>query len=380
MAPRETPFHHVGLAAGAEMRDLFGYALPWQYARGHVDEHVATRERVSICDLDYMAEFRIQGPDASRFVQRLLTNDFTNLAVGQVRYTAMCNHQGNMVDDGTLWRMGEQEFVLITGNQDDGAWISEQADGFDVDVSDITSEWTTLAVQGPRSQEVVEALVGSDLVASLRYYHFIRTNAAGSECTLARMGYTGEKGYEFHVHPDAAEPLWNALLAAGKHLDILPCGQAALESLRQEAGYLLVGNEHDAETNPLEAGIGRVVRFDKPDFVGREALAAVRRNGVARSLVWFRLDGEHIAETGDDVAVDGVSIGRVTSGSFSPTIGQGVGMAYVVPNHAIPGLTVTVRTQHGDRSGTVSTMPLYDPGDVRTRTPKPTPVGGFHAS
>ena len=141
--------------------------------------------------------------------------------------------------------------------------------------------------------------------------------------------------------------------------------------VRQEAGYLLVGNEHDAETNPLEAGIGRVVRFDKPDFVGREALAAVRRNGVTRSLVWFRLDDENVAETGDDVAVDGVPIGRVTSGSFSPTFGRGVGMAYVDPNHAIPGLAVTVRTTHGERSGTVSTMPLYDPGDVRTRTPKP---------
>ncbi len=371
MAPRETPFHRVGLAAGAEMRDLFGYWLPWQYARGHVDEHVATRERVSICDLDYMAEFRIQGPEASRFVERLLTNDFADLAIGQVRYTAMCNHEGNMVDDGTLWRMGEREFLLITGNQDDGAWISEQADGFDVGISDITSEWTTLAVQGPRSQEVVEALVGSEPVKPLRYYRFIRTSAAGSECTLARMGYTGEKGYEFHVHPDAAEPLWQALLEAGRGEDILPCGQAALESLRQEAGYLLVGNEHDAETNPLEAGIGRVVRFDKPAFIGRDALAAVRRNGVSRSLVWLRLDDESVAETGDDVAIDGVSIGRVTSGSFSPTFGRGVAMAYVGPNHAIPGIAVTVCTRHGERSGTVSTMPLYDPGDVRTRTTQP---------
>ena len=371
MAPRETPFHRVGLAAGAEMRDLFGYALPWQYARGHVDEHVATRERVSICDLDYMAEFRIQGPGASSFGQHLLTNDFTDLAVGQLRYTAMCNHEGKMVDDGTLWRMGEHELLLITGNQDDGAWIAQQADGFDVDVSDITSEWTTLAVQGPRSQEVVEALVGSEQVEPLRYYRFIRTKAAGLECILARMGYTGEKGYEFHVHPDAAEQLWHALLDAGKDEDILPCGQAALESLRQEAGYLLVGNEHDAETNPLEAGIGRVVRFDKPDFVGREALAAVRRSGVMRSLVWFRLDDESVAETGDGVAVDGMPIGRVTSGSFSPTFGRGVGMAYVEPSHAIPGIAVTVRTTHGERSGTVSTMPLYDPGDVRTRTPQP---------
>jgi aminomethyltransferase len=371
MAPRETPFHRVGLAAGAEMRDLFGYALPWQYARGHVDEHLATRERVSICDLDYMAEFRIQGPEAARFVQHLLTNDFADLAVGQIRYTAMCNREGGMVDDGTLWRMGEQEFVLITGNQDDGAWISEQADGFGVEVSDITSAWTTLAVQGPRSQEVVEALVGSEQVEPLRYYHFIRSHAAGSECILARMGYTGEKGYEFHVHPDAAERLWHALLDAGRDEDILPCGQAALESLRQEAGYLLVGNEHDAETNPLEAGIGRVVRFDKPDFVGREALAVVRRNGVRRSLVWLRLDDQSVVETGDEIAVGGVSIGRVTSGSFSPTFGRGVGMAYVQPNHAIPGLGVTVGTKHGERSGTVFTMPLYDPGDVRTRTPLP---------
>ena len=367
MVARQTPFHDVGLEAGAEMQELFGYWLPWQYEPGHVEEHLATRNRVSICDLDYMAEFRIVGPAALPFAQQLLTNDFSNLGVNRVRYTAMCDLDGHMVDDGTLWRLGDDEYLLITGSESDFDWVSEQASEFDVEVSNITSTWTTLAVQGPESRPIIEALVDPEVVESLRYYRFARTSVVGSECLLARMGYTGEFGYEFHLAPDGAETLWNGLLQVGKSKDIVPCGQAALESLRQEAGYLLVGNDHDPTTNPFEAGIGRVVAFGKPDFNGRAALAALRKNGVSRTMVWMKLDGTEVVTTGDPISIDGTQIGQVTSGSYSPTQKRGVAMGYVEPAHAIPGIGVELGLAGSHISATISVMPLYDPGDVRTR-------------
>jgi aminomethyltransferase len=355
------------MAAGAEMQELFGYWLPWEYERGHVEEHLATRHRVSICDLDYMAEFKIVGPEAFRLVQELLTNDFRTLGVGRVRYTAMCNLEGNMVDDGTLWRLAENEYLLITGSESDFDWVSGQAARFDVEVSNITSVWTTLAVQGPESRSVVEALVGPGVVDSLPYYGFVRTSVTGSECLLARMGYTGEMGYEFHLAPDGAEALWHGLLDQGESKDILPCGQAALESLRQEAGYLLVGNDHDPTTNPFEAGIGRVVAFGKPAFNGRAALADIRKGGVSRTMVWMKLEGAEVAKTGDPILIEGVQIGQVTSGSYSPTQKRGVAMGYVEPTHAVSGIGVDLRLAGVDVPASISVMPLYDPGDVRTR-------------
>jgi aminomethyltransferase len=272
-----------------------------------------------------------------------------------------------MVDDGTLWRLADDEYLLITGSESDFDWVSEQASDFDVEVSNITSTWTTLAVQGPESRPVIEALVGAGVVDPLRYYGFVRTSVTGSECILARMGYTGEFGYEFHLAPEGAEALWNGLLEKGRSKDILPCGQAALESLRQEAGYLLVGNDHDPTTNPFEAGIGRVVAFGKGDFNGRAALAAIRKAGVSRTMVWMKLEGTEEVKTGDPILIDGVQIGHVTSGSYSPTQRRGVAMGYVQPIHAIPGIGVDVRLTGVDIPATISVMPLYDPGDVRTR-------------
>jgi glycine cleavage system T protein (aminomethyltransferase) len=201
----------------------------------------------------------------------------------------------------------------------------------------------------------------------LPYYGFVRTSVTGSECLLARMGYTGEFGYEFHLAPEGAEALWNGLLEKGESKELLPCGQAALESLRQEAGYLLVGNDHDPTTNPFEAGIGRVVSFGKGQFNGRAALAAIRESGVSRTMVWMKLDGTEVVTTGDPIVIDGVPIGRVTSGSYSPTQKRGVAMGYVEPNHAIAGVGVDIRSPQADVPATISIMPLYDPGDVRTR-------------
>jgi aminomethyltransferase len=360
---RQTPFHNVGIEQGAQMRDLFGYWLPWEYGAGHIEEHQGTRQRASLCDLDYMGEYTIEGPDALAFVQQLFTNDFRNLPIGGVRYTAMTNFDGNMMDDGTVWRLGESKYMYVSGDEADYEWIQKRSSGFDVQLKNITSEWTTLALQGPASTEILKKLTSVDL-GQIRYYHFVEGKVAGVDCLVARMGYTGEFGYELHFHPKYGEDIWKAVMDAGAGDQIVPCGQAALESLRQEAGYLLVGNDHNKSTNPLEAGIGWTVKFDKGDFNGKEALLKILKQGVGRQLVWFKLADDAVANTGDPIMNFGQKIGEVTSGSFSPTIRRGVVMGYVRPEFAIPGVQFSIQTGGKEHRATLSIMPLYDPGDV----------------
>lgn len=363
---KKTPFHDVGLECGAQMRELFGYDLPWEYGTGHFEEHLGTRQRASLCDLDYMGEFTIEGPDALRLVQKLLTNDCGRQAVGAIKYTAMCDDQGNMMDDGTIWRLGKTKFMFVSGDESDFGWIQKNASDLDVNVKNITSEHTTLALQGPVSQNILSKITNADL-DNIRYYHFVRARVDGVDCTVDRMGYTGEFGYEIHFDPQYGRQIWTAMMDAGSEFNIVPCGQAALESLRQEAGYLLVGNDHDKSTNPLEAGIGWTVKFDKEDFNGKQALLDIAQQGVKRRLVWFKLRGGEVAKKGDAILSGETRIGEVTSGSYSPTFRAGTAMGYVQPQHAIPGIECAIQSDGKRCRASLSVMPLYDPGDRLTK-------------
>jgi len=213
MTARKTPFYDVGVEIGADMRELFGYWLPWEYGNGQLEEHLGTRKRASVCDLDYMAECAIEGKGALAFVQQLFTADLSTLAVGAIRYTAMCNPQGGMVDDGTVWRMAASRYMFVSGSEADYEWVSEQAKAFDVTLTNLTSEWTTLALQGPLSSAVLAKLTDAP-ITEVRFYHFIEGTVAGVECVIARMGYTGEFGYELHFHPQHGEKVWRARLEA----------------------------------------------------------------------------------------------------------------------------------------------------------------------
>ena len=182
---KKTPFHEVGLERGAQMREMFGYYLPWEYAPGHVEEHLGTRQRASLCDLDYMGEFTIEGPDALDSVQKLFTNDFRQLDVGSLRYTTMCDSDGNMLDDGTVWRLGEHKFMFVSGDEADYEWIVQNTKDLDVSTNNITSEHTTLALQGPKSQAILSKITDLDL-DSIRYYHFTEGKVADVDCLVAR--------------------------------------------------------------------------------------------------------------------------------------------------------------------------------------------------
>lgn len=365
-----TPFDEVGREAGAEMVEMFGYSLPWQYASGHAAEHNGTRNAASLCDLHYMGNFSIEGSHASSYIQNLITNDNGAKSAGAIQYTAICDLNGNMIDDGTVWKLGDEKYLLITGSEDDFAWLKETSTNFDVQIDNITANHTTLALQGPKSAAVLEKLTSFDL-KKIRYYRFVETSVAGVECLVARMGYTGEFGFELHFERSHAKTMWNSLMEAGAGVGIVPCGQAALESLRQEAGYILVGNDHDKNTNPFEAGIGFSVKLNKPDFNGKAALQKISEVGVRRRLVWFDLPSGSVANNGDAIAVQGKRIGQVTSGSYSPSRRRGTAMGYVDCAHAIPGLVVMVSNDKGEHQAILHDMALYDPGNVRSRSLQP---------
>lgn len=367
---KKTPFHDVGLEHGAKMEELFGYYLPWEYGAGHEKEHLATRTAASLCDLHYMGIFIIEGADSLALIQKLMTNDYRSKTIGSIQYTAMCDARGNMMDDGTVWRLGERKFMFVSGAENDYAWIEKNAGRYDVTLSNMTEAHTTLALQGPKSVQILARITDKDL-SPLRYYRFIKAKVAGIGCMVARMGYTGEFGYEIHFSPRHGHEIWAALMEAGKDAGIVPCGQAALESLRQEAGYLLVGNDHDKNTNPLEAGIGFTVKFAKPDFNGKKALQEIARTGVGRRLVWFDVPSGAVVKTGDRIRIGNDDVGRVTSGSFSPTRRRGTAMGYVNPQHAVPGVFVSIESGGQRHDARLSVMPLYDPGDTRTRIEKP---------
>lgn len=363
---KKTPFYKSSINHGAKMIKLFGYYLPWEYEIGAESEHIGTRTKASLCDLDYMGEFLIEGHDATKYVQKVFTNDFSEQKRKTIKYTAMCDENGNMVDDGTVWKMDDNKFMFISGDEGDYDWLVGNAVGLDVDISNITLKHTTLALQGPNSKKILNKLVGCNL-NRMTYYHFCNTKLDGIDCIVDRLGYTGEFGYEIHFHPRHGEHIWSKIIQAGEAYGIVPCGQKALESLRQEAGYLLVGNDHDKKTNPLEAGIGWTVKFEKGNFNGKAALSKLARTGVSRRLVWFKLREGETAKTGDKILIGNKKIGTVTSGSYSPTSQVGTAMGYVSPQHVIPGLGCVIVIDGFKAKATMSVMPLYDPGDLRTR-------------
>ena len=351
------------------MVEAFGYYLPWEYAPGQRQEHLATRGRASLCDLGYMGFYTIEGPDAVRYLQQLVTNDIEDLTVGRIRYTAMCNGEGHMMDDGTIWKISPTSLMFVTGDEEDFSWISQNADGYDVNVKNITSEHTTLALQGPCSDKVLSKITAVDL-DTIKYYHFKSGKVAGANCLIARMGYTGEFGYELHFHPQHCVEIWKSVMQAGEEFSIVPCGQAALESLRQESGYLLVGNDHDKTTNPFEAGIGWVIKLKKTDFIGKEALTKVLRQGIDRMIVWFRLPGGEVAKKGDRIFSGGHQIGVVTSGSYSPTLEAGTAMGYVEPRYAIASAIYQIESGERRSDAKLSLIPLYDPTNARPKSIK----------
>ena len=344
---KRTPLYERHVRDASAVINLKGFARAMHY-RGHAAEHRATREGVTLCDVSHMGELDFRGPDALALVQKLITNDASRLAVNQVLYSAMCNDAGGIIDDLLCYRLAVDHFVWVvnvTRTDEDFQWAMRNARGLDVTVTNVATDTALLALQGPQSREVLQRIARDDL-SGLRYYWLVQTSIhtrhADVACMVSRTGYTGERGYEIMVARDLAPWVWDELMLAGQPLGIAAHGVAARESLRTEAGYLLNGNDMDPQTNPYEAGIGRVVRLDK-EFIGRDALVQIKEAGVSRKMVGFEVDGHRTVRNGCRIYANGGDVGRVTSGPLSPVLtGRNLGLGYVGAEHAEVGTRIEI--------------------------------------
>jgi aminomethyltransferase len=343
-----------------------GYEMPVQYPTGITAEHRAVRERVGLFDVSHMGEFVVRGPDALALVQRIGVNDASKLAVGQAQYSAMCLPHGGIVDDLLVYRYeGHYMLVVNASNHDkDLAWVRDAAGTLDVDVEDRSDDIALLALQGPAAREVIRPLADVD-VDEIGYYRFRAGAVAGVSGTISATGYTGEDGFELYVPAADAVGLWHALLEAGQRRGIMPAGLGARDSLRLEMGYPLYGNDLDEEHTPLEAGLGWLTKLDKGDFIGREALVAQKQRGLPRRLVGFVLEARGFPRPGYALRSGGADIGVVASGTVSPTLGDGIAMAYVPTALAEPGAPLEVDLRGKAAAARVVRPPFYTRGSLR---------------
>lgn len=365
MEAKTTPLHSIHEQLGARMMLFGGFDMPVQYS-SITEEHLAVRNRVGVFDVSHMGEFLVSGPRAGGFVQNLVTNDATKLYDGRAMYTVMCNEEGGVVDDLIVYRLAEDRYMLVVNAaniEKDFAWASEHNKA-GAELSNESDAYALIAVQGPDSPAVVQALTDVDLDA-LKFYHFAMAGGGGRlppGVILSRTGYTGEVGYELYLSAADAEDVWEAILEAGLQFDVKPAGLGARDTLRLEAGYCLYGHELDDETTPFEAGLGWVTKLEKGDFVGSGALRKAKEEGSKRKLVGFVMDERAIPRPGYPILdSDGDKIGEVTSGSQSPVLSKGIGLGYVENREDLttPGSDVLIEIRGRRLKGTVKKPPLH---------------------
>jgi len=343
---RRTPLRDFHAAHGARLVDFAGWEMPVQY-RSILDEHRAVRRAAGLFDVSHMGEVDVTGPEAGQFLNHLVTNDVGRLFPGRVLYSPMCRPDGGVIDDLLVYMRGPEDYFLCinAGNiAVDVAWLAEQATGFAVTVKDRSDDYALLAVQGPRAAAIVQSLTTVPL-APVKYYHFVEGAVAGVPCLISRTGYTGEDGFELY-HPAArAVALAEALLAAGAAEGLELCGLGARDSLRLEAGYPLYGHELTREISPLTAGLGWTVKLAKgAEFNGRAALAAEKRDGSTRQVIFFKTGDRRIVRPDTAVlAADGTPVGRVLSGTLSPMLNEAIGSALVATAAVSAPLRVDIR-------------------------------------
>jgi aminomethyltransferase len=328
---KRTPLYDLHVKLGARMVPFGGWEMPVQYT-SIIEEHRAVRAALGLFDVSHMGEFEVEGPQALNALQRLTTNDVGGLAVGQVQYSLLCYPDGGIVDDLTLYRLAPERFMLTVNAANierDWAWVTEQSAGLrDARWRNVSADTALIAVQGPRAEAVIGRLTDVD-VAALGYYRFLPGRVAGVPALISRTGYTGEDGFELYAAADQGARLWSAVMEAGMPASARPIGLGARDTLRLEMRYALYGNDIDQTTNPIEAGLGWVVKPAKGQFVGKAVIERVKADGPRRRLVGLEMTDRSIARHGYPVVRDGQAIGIVTSGSYGPSVDRSIALAYV---------------------------------------------------
>jgi aminomethyltransferase len=348
---------------GASFTDFGGWEMPVRYS-SDLAEHRAVRESAGLFDISHMAEISVEGPDAAAFLDYALVGAASEIAVGKAKYSLICNIAGGIIDDLIVYRLGEQSFLVVANASNRQPVVSaliERCEGFEATVTDVSDDWALLAIQGPRSVEILSKITSAEL-ARYSYYSIAEAEIGGVGCLVARTGYTGEDGFEIYIPVESAEQVFDAILESGLPLGLVPTGLACRDTLRLEAGMPLYGHELNLDVNPYQAGFGKVVRLDKAgDFVGKAALSKLSTTAAKQVLVGLIGEGKRAARADYEVFVEGSAerIGMVTSGALSPSLGYPVAMAYLVPDFAQPGGQVSVDIRGSRTDFRVVKLPFY---------------------
>ncbi len=357
---KRTKFYEIHKNLNAKIVEFAGYEMPVQYT-SIIDEHNAVRNSVGVFDVSHMGEVIVKGAKALDFVQKITTNNAALLIPGRIQYSAMCYKDGGIVDDLLVYKMAEDEFMLVinASNIDkDFAWMNENNE-FGVSLDNQSDEFSLLAVQGPNSLKVVQEICDSQL-DDLEYYHYKNAKIGGIDMIVSRTGYTGELGYElyFKSSQEEAESVWNAIFDSGKEFDIKPTGLGARDSLRLEMGYCLYGNDIDKTTNTLEAGLGWITKLKKGEFNGSDVLTKVKAEGLKRKLVPLISEQRAFPRHGYSLTASGKVIGYITSGTVSPVLGKPIALGYVDIDYAAVGTNVNFLIRGKEIPAVITKLPF----------------------
>ncbi|MGZ8847102.1 MAG: glycine cleavage system aminomethyltransferase GcvT [Pyrinomonadaceae bacterium] len=362
---KKTALNSAHRALGGRMVEFGGWDMPVQYPAGTVAEHLRTRTRAGLFDVSHMGEVDVRGQDAIAFVNRIASNDASKLVDGQAQYSALTTPEGTVIDDLLVYRFAEDHLLLVVNagtTVKDWDWISSHKQSTDnVELRNASAEFCQIALQGPEAISILQKLTQTPL-REIKYYHFREGQVDGVESIISRTGYTGEDGFEVYAAPDKAEQLWNKMLEAGNFGaddGVLPCGLAARNTLRLEAGMCLYGHEIDETTTLLEANLGWITKLNKGDFIGREPLAKQKEEGLKRKLVGFEMNDRGIARDGQDVLIDGQRAGKVTSGSPAPFLKKNIGMGYVPVEFANVGQQIEIDVRGKSVAAIIVKTPFY---------------------
>ena len=357
---KNTALTHIHESLGAKLVPFAGYNMPVQY-EGVTVEHETVRNGVGVFDVSHMGEFFLTGSNALALIQKVTSNDASTLTVGRAQYSCLPNNQGGIVDDLIVYRIKEEQYLLVVNASNidkDWEWISSHND-LGVEMKNLSEDYSLLAIQGPKAVEAMQSLTSVDL-SEIKYYHFEVADFAGIEnVIISATGYTGSGGFEIYCKNSAVEQIWNKVFEAGANFGIKPIGLAARDTLRLEMGFCLYGNDINDTTSPLEAGLGWITKFTK-DFTNAENLKKQKEAGVTKKLVGFELLERGIPRHDYEILdADGNNIGIVTSGTMAPSVGKGIGMGYVKTEFSTPDSEIYIQIRNNKVKAKVVKMPFY---------------------
>lgn len=362
---RKTPFYAQHVERQGKLVPFAGWSMPVQFKNGIIHEHKIVRSSAGVFDVSHMARIFFRGPGAKSYVNKLVTNNVAKLEDDQLFYSALCNDEGGIIDDVTVYNLGDEVMLVANAANADAVWdwcLARKP--ADVELVNRTGDLAQIALQGPKA----ESILGSpfaEAVKNVGYYRFTKVNWRGEEILISRNGYTGEDGFEIYIPVGVAVPLWNQLFEWGGEAGIEPIGLGARDSLRMEVNYALYGNELSTEVTPLETGLSWVVKFKKGDFFGKEAMLARKEAGLPRTLIGFEVDGKRLPRHGYPIEVGGQAVGVVTSGGYCPSLDKGMGMGFVPKGQAVIGADIAIDARGKKLNATIVDRPFYTDGSVR---------------